>query len=283
MLMRPVLKYKGGKSRELPQFAEFIPRDFDRYCEPFFGGGSVYFYLEPQRALLGDINARLIGFYIDLRDNFKRLYAELSELSREFEHNQIVFEHEKAQHPDEHILHENESLYYAIRDEFNHLTGKYLPGTVYYFINKTAYSGMTRYNQSGAFNVSFGRYKHLNLSCLTEQHSLLLNHSELYCCSYEQLLNRLTPRDFVFLDPPYDCLFHDYGNPDNFDEQAHRELAGAFHNLPCRALMIIGETDLTRFLYQSDIVGAYDKQYAANIRNRFRYDSRHLIVMNYHI
>ena len=50
--MNPVLKYRGGKSREIPRFLQYIPDDFNRYIEPFFGGGAVYFYLEPDNAII---------------------------------------------------------------------------------------------------------------------------------------------------------------------------------------------------------------------------------------
>ncbi len=52
--MNPVLKYRGGKSREIPRFLQYIPDDFDRYIEPFFGGGAVYFYFEPDNAIIGE-------------------------------------------------------------------------------------------------------------------------------------------------------------------------------------------------------------------------------------
>ncbi|MDR3981242.1 MAG: DNA adenine methylase, partial [Gemmiger sp.] len=42
--MNPVLKYRGGKSREIPRFLQYIPDDFNHYIEPFFGGGAVFFY-----------------------------------------------------------------------------------------------------------------------------------------------------------------------------------------------------------------------------------------------
>ena len=58
--MNPVLKYRGGKSREIPRFLQYIPDDFNRYIEPFFGGGAVYFYLEPDNAIINDLNTRLI-------------------------------------------------------------------------------------------------------------------------------------------------------------------------------------------------------------------------------
>ena len=53
--MNPVLKYRGGKSREIPRFLQYIPDDFNRYIEPFFGGGAVYFYLEPENAIINDV------------------------------------------------------------------------------------------------------------------------------------------------------------------------------------------------------------------------------------
>ena len=90
--------------------------------------------------------------------------------------------------------------------------------------------------------------------------------------------------DFIFLDPPYDCVFNDYGNIDmmnGFDEDEHRRLASDFKNLPCRALMVIGKTSLTEELYSGYIFDEYYKNYAVNIRNRFKNDKMHIIVKNY--
>lgn len=50
--MNPVLKYRGGKSREIPRFLQYVPDNFGRYIEPFLGGGALYFYLEPENAIL---------------------------------------------------------------------------------------------------------------------------------------------------------------------------------------------------------------------------------------
>ena len=90
--------------------------------------------------------------------------------------------------------------------------------------------------------------------------------------------------DFIFLDPPYDCVFNDYGNIDmmnGFDEAEHRRLAADFRNLPCRALMIIGKTPLTEELYGEYIFDEYYKNYSVNIKNRFNNDKMHIIVKNY--
>ena len=91
--------------------------------------------------------------------------------------------------------------------------------------------------------------------------------------------------DFMFLDPPYDCVFSDYGNvtyrDDGFNEKEHRRLAEDFRNLSCKALMVIGKTPLTEELYQGYIQEEYEKNYAVNIRNRFKSSATHILVANY--
>lgn len=283
--MNPVLKYRGGKSREIPSFLRYIPDDFDRYIEPFFGGGAVYFYLEPDNAILNDVNQRLMTFYTQLKEQYPLMRKQLDKIQTEYEHNQAEFKQLKAQSPDERIENANEDLYYRIRNQFNHLeNSEYLDGVIYFFINKTAYSGMIRYNNNGEYNVPFGRYPNLNTRLVTQQHSDLLQGAELLNLDYSEVFNMADERDFIFLDPPYDCVFNDYGNIDmmnGFDEAEHRRLAADFRNLPCRALMIIGKTPLTEELYRDYIFDEYYKNYAVNIKNRFKNDKMHIVVKNF--
>ena len=188
------------------------------------------------------------------------------------------------QNPDERVPNANEDLYYRIRGLFNCPDDTYLDGVIYFFINKTAYSGMIRYNNSGEYNVPFGRYPNLNTRLVTLQHSELLQGAELYCFDYRRIFDMAEEDDFVFLDPPYDCVFNDYGNIDmmnGFDEVEHRRLAADFRNLPCRALMVIGKTPLTQELYREYIFDEYYKNYSVNIKNRFNNDKMHIIVKNY--
>ena len=98
------------------------------------------------------------------------------------------------------------------------------------------------------------------------------------------ILLLLLSNDFIFLDPPYDCVFSDYGNKnmkDGFGEERHRKLAEDFRNLNCKALMVIGKTQLTEELYGDLVVAEYEKSYAVNIRNRFKSESQHILVANY--
>lgn len=282
--MNPVLKYRGGKSREIPRFLQYIPDSFDRYIEPFFGGGALYFFLEPKKAIINDVNERLMVFYHQLRDNYIEMRTQLDELQYMYEANQKTYKKLKVQNPEERIPNANEDLYYKMRELFNHPDGSYLDGVIYFFINKTAYSGMIRYNSNGEYNVPFGRYPNLNTQLVTEQHSHLLQGAELYNWDYSRIFDMVREDDFIFLDPPYDCVFNDYGNIDmmnGFDEAEHRRLAEDFKNLPCRALMVIGKTPLTMDLYGRYVFDEYYKNYAVNIKNRFNNDKMHIIVKNY--
>ena len=279
--MKPMLKYRGGKSKEIKFYEKYFRIEYDRYFEPFFGGGATYFYFEPNKAVINDLNNKLIGFYNDVKYNFNQLKLELNQLQYIYEENQLEFETLKKCNPNKKIHNNNEDLYYEMRKEFNYPSGKYLHGTVYYFINKTAYSGMIRYNKKGEFNVPYGRYKNFNTNLITNKHYELLKNTEIYNLDYAKIFEMATPNDIMFLDPPYDCVFNDYGNDDGFNEEDQRRLAEEYKNLNTRALMIVAKTPLTEELYSKFIVEEYDKNYAVNIRNRFKSEAKHIIIKNY--
>ena len=98
--MNPVLKYRGGKSREIPRFLQYVPNDFDRYIEPFFGGGALYFYLESKNAIINDVNERLMLFYRQLRDNYPEIRVQLDEIQQIYEANQAEYNTLKANYHD---------------------------------------------------------------------------------------------------------------------------------------------------------------------------------------
>ena len=284
--MNPLLKYRGGKSREIARFEKYIPQSFSTYIEPFFGGGALYFYLEPQKAIINDINEKLIAFYYNVRDEFSILRNQLDLLQDTYETNQKLFRALKSD-TTERVENKNEALYYLIRDMYNgKIPSAYLDGVLYYFINKTAYSGMIRYNQNGDYNVPFGHYPNFNTKIITEEHSKLLQKAKIYQLDYARIFEMSSADVFMFLDPPYDCIFNDYGNIDmmnGFDEEQHRRLANDFKKLKCKAMMIIGKTPLTEELYGDYIIDEYYKNYAVNIKNRFKAEAKHIVVLNYKI
>lgn len=282
--MKPIVKYRGGKSKEIENFIQYIPSDYERYIEPFAGGAAVFFYLEPYHAVINDINPRLINFYSAIQNKFDLLKEELSNIERLYRSNQIEYEILKARDTSKHVENKNEALYYLLRDMYNGKIEKtYLDATLYYFINKTSYSGMLRFNSRGEFNVPFGRYKNFNAELISERHFDLIKRTEIRNGDYSEIFNISTPADFIFLDPPYDCIFTDYGNieQNDFSEENHIKLAQDFRNLSSRTLMVIGKTNLTESLYRPYIKSEYYKKYSVNIRNRFQAESTHLIITNY--
>ncbi|MDR0605431.1 MAG: Dam family site-specific DNA-(adenine-N6)-methyltransferase [Bacteroidales bacterium] len=283
--MKPLIKYRGGKSNEIFQIVKHIPSYKGRYIEPFFGGGALYFHLEPKKAIINDINSKLMDFYSEVKNKYDTLRIELDEIEKIYEINRQQFDALKRQTPNERVEDKNEVLYYRIRDMFNNLSNKkYSDALLYFFINKTAYSGMIRYNSKGEFNVPFGRYSHINTSLVTKKHSELLANTQIYNKDYKEIFDMVKVDDFMFLDPPYDCIFSDYGNEeykDGFDDNCHVSLAENFKNLKCKALLVIGRTPLTEKLYGNMIISEYAKNYSVNIRNRFKSKAIHILVANY--
>ena len=256
-----------------------------RYIEPFLGGGALFFYLEPQKGIINDINTRLISFYRGVANQFELLQSELAQVKAVYTKNRQDFEALKAKYPQERVEDKNEALYYHIRDMYNGIIpSKYSDAFLYYFINKTAYSGMIRFNAKGEFNVPYGRYKNFCIDKITKKHSELLARTDIRNDDYQNIFKLSNSDDFIFLDPPYDCVFSDYGNVeyrDGFNEDAHRRLADDIKNLSCRVLMVIGRTPLTEELYGDMIVDEYAKSYSVNIRNRFHSEASHILVTNY--
>lgn len=283
--MKPLVKYRGGKSKEIPQIIKHIPRFDGRYIEPFFGGGALYFHLEPKKAIINDINSKLIAFYNGVKCDYDKLRIELDEIERLYSLNRRSFEELKSKTPELRVEDDNDTLYYQIRDMFNDLSEKkYSDALLYFFINKTAYSGMIRYNSKGEFNVPYGRYPNINTSLVTNAHHKLLSNTDIFNLDYSNIFEMAEDDDFMFLDPPYDCVFSDYGNTehkDGFNEKNQTELANAYKNLKCKALMVIGRTPLTEKLYSDMIVDEYGKSYAVNIRNRFKSTATHILISNY--
>jgi DNA adenine methylase len=222
-------------------------------------------------------------FYQQVATQYPRLMGELTALHNIYEHNYREYARLKTLTPKQRVPNDNEPLYYQLRDMYNGtIPSPYLDATLYYYINKTAYSGMIRYNAQGQYNVPFGRYVHFTVDNITPQHSALLQNAQIFHTDFEDIFAMAQPDDFMFLDPPYDCVFHDYGNmATNFNEDEHRRLAAAIQNSHCRILMVIGRTPLTEELYAGHIVAEYPVRYSVNIRNRFDAIATHIVVTNY--
>lgn len=285
--MKPLLKYVGGKARELKHILPELPKEYDRYIEPFVGGGALYFYLEPSKAIINDINKKLIDFYLGIRNDYKIIKEQIDDLEKIYQKNWNTFDVlKKNSNKKDKVENKNEELYYHIRDLYNHNYDgtEYHKAVLYYFINKTAYTGMMRFNLKGEFNVAYGRYRTISPDSIQKEHSDLLKNTEIFNKNYKDIFSIAKKNDFMFIDPPYLTTFHNYGNLDkmiSFDRLEHIKLSNEFKKLKCKALMIIGKNQLIENLYGDYIVREYNKNYSVNIKNRFKSSMSHLIIKNY--
>ncbi|MEL6816278.1 MAG: DNA adenine methylase, partial [Cyanobacteria bacterium J06598_3] len=190
-IARPFIKWAGGKSRLIEQYKPFLPTDFDRYHEPFLGGGALFFHLAPQlaaagkKAYLSDLNPELVNVYQCVRDRLEALITQLA--------------NHQQQHSEDH--------YYAVRKQLE--TKPVQRAARFIYLNKTCYNGLYRENSKGLFNVPIGRYKNPKICApeLLRPASAALQIAEIEERPFSSVLDYATgDRDFVYFDPPYHPL-----------------------------------------------------------------------------
>jgi DNA adenine methylase len=155
----------------------------------------------------------------------------------------------------------------------------------FYYLRKTCFRGMLRYNNKGKFNIPYGRYKTYNYdNLIIPEYETLLKRTEILKSSFELLFDKYnSENNFMFLDPPYDSEFTDYGYC-KFGKDEHKKLAECFKTTKIKCLMIIGKTDFITDLYKDYIVGEYPKKYRFKLhsgRIGDNINTNHLIIKNY--
>ena len=184
--IKPPLKWAGGKRWQLPHLRPlWAPHTTRRLVEPFCGGLAVTLGLQPRRALLNDVNTHVIEFYQWLK---RGLVTSLP-------------------------MRNDERFYYACRDRFNELllngSGETAQAAaLFYYLNRTGYNGLCRFNQKGQFNVPFGRYKQIGYSTDFGDYRPTFTNWTFMSSDFETV--PLKPDDFVYADPPYDVQFTHY-------------------------------------------------------------------------
>jgi len=183
--MKPIVKYQGGKSKELVLIKQLLPDAFERVLEPFAGGAAVSFALN-RTSVLGDINAALMNMYREVKDpiQFQEVFSHVCYL-KTLDHDAL------------------EKEYYESRDYINgDERDPYKWAVSYITVRQLCFSGMERYNKDGKFNVPFGHYK--KFSCnLNWEHMKMLRHCILNDGSFEDIFAIANENDWIFIDPPY--------------------------------------------------------------------------------
>ena len=260
-LLKPLIKWSGGKVDEIKMFDKYFPENYNIYIEPFIGGGAVYFHLNPSKAVISDVHSELIDLYKCLSEGKAKDIYEFMENSPN-----------------------NEETYYNIRDAMV-MNDTLDIAKRFYYQRKTCFRGMLRYNRDMKFNIPFGRYKTINYTeLLNKDYETLLNRTEIYNEKFEVIFEKFDDENnFMFLDPPYDSEFTDYGYC-SFGKDEQRKLASLFKTTKIKCLMIIGKTKFIEELYDGYIVDEYDKKYKFKLYNNRIGDeinTKHLIIKNY--
>lgn len=197
--MKPFVKWAGGKRQILNQITSFIDKehytDFT-YIEPFLGGGAVFFGLQPERAIINDLNSDLINAYEVIKsEDYLGLIDSLERYSERYR------------------TEDKNELYYDVRaldrdvDNFAAMS-KVDRAARMIFLNRTCYNGLYRVNNNGFFNTPMGRYNN-PLICdkenIIEIHNYLKKNKIRICnTDYENIINMAKDGDVIYLDPPYD-------------------------------------------------------------------------------
>src|SRR5713226_10143568 len=184
----PFLRWAGGKQQLKRTLLAFLPLDVTErtYREPFLGGGSLFFALQPKAAILSDANEHLIKCYELVRDQ-----PELVARYLRF-----------------HALKNTKAHYYRVREEYNNSEFSAAQAARFIYLNKTCFNGIFRVNSKGKFNVPYGRKES---PAIPDEAKLVrvaaaLKSASLHASSFEQALDGAARGDFIYLDPPYPPL-----------------------------------------------------------------------------
>jgi len=239
-LVQPFLKWAGGKRQLLPKIREYIPRKYKIYFEPFVGAGAVLFELQPQTALLNDVNEELVNCY----EVIKNHPAELIATARAHPINAEHFYYLRSQDRDPGLT---------------TLTAVERAARIIY-LNKTCFNGLFRVNSQGQFNVPFGKYTDPTIvnDIVIKAVSRYLDKASVQISNddFEDALEGAGRGDFIYLDPPYDPLsdtssFTGY-NLTSFDRKEQRRLKAVcddLHRRGCKLLLSNSATPFIRKLY----------------------------------
>jgi|SRR5471030_916323 len=235
--MKTVLKWAGSKVRIIEKLKRHLPAG-QRLVEPFAGSCAVMMNTDYDEYLIADINPDLINLYRAIKSNPEQFITVASDLFG---------------------CGNNSEAYYEFRALFNDLAEARLNrAAIFLYLNRHCFNGLCRYNQSGGFNVPFGKYKapyfpEAEIRAFAEK----AERATFVCCSYTETLAMVRAGDVVYCDPPYLPASHsaDFSSyhSGSFGMAEHSDLAARLKRLAARSFPVIVsncETPDTLSLYR---------------------------------
>ena len=271
-LIKPFLKWAGGKRQLMKELIKYMPKQYNTYYEPFLGGGALLFELQPKKAIVNDSNSELINCYSMIKYALNDLIEELKQYKND------------------------EDYYYQVRKwdrqkDYNSRTSIEKAARII-FLNKTCYNGLFRVNSQGQFNVPFGRYKKPNIldEAVLKAVSQYLNKVDvkLINTDFAEAVKTAKKNDFIYFDPPYDPVsntasFTGYDvNGFNRDQQKRlKEVVDDLTDRGCKVMLSNSYTDFIDNLYQDYTQVKVSATRAINSNTVKRGKVDEIIVINY--
>lgn len=272
--MGPFVKWAGGKTQLLDKILCRVPSSYTDYYEPFIGGGAVLFELQPDKAVISDVNEQLINVYRQLKADAQAVIAAIRQI------NETPC---------------TKDFYLAMREKYNNkILGHELDAEcagLMIWINKHCFNGLYRVNSKGLFNVPYNN--NVKTTAMSEANLagignfLSSRNVDIRVCDFADACASAGRNDFVYFDSPYvpvseTASFTDY-TKDGFTYEDHVRLADLFKELDKRGAKIMlsnHDVPLIRQLYADFNIEVVDVRRNINSNAKKR-TGREVLVTNY--
>lgn len=258
---RPFLKWVGGKRSILPELLSRMPSDYGTYNEPFLGGGALFFAVQPEDAVLSDINFHLIITFKAVRDDIAGVIRNLKG----------------------HFTRHDADYFENARIRMNKEKDPTKVAALFIYLNKTCFNGLYRVNKSGMFNVPIGDYKNAPVA---DEENLRACSAALQGVDIKQQgFMHLKPHkdDFYYLDPPYHETYDGY-NGAGFGDAEHTALAEFCHKIHTKGgkfMLSNSDTPFVRKLYAGYTIEHVRAARSVSCKGDQRGRETELLIRNY--
>lgn len=270
----PALKWAGGKTQLLSSIRERIPTDYNNYFEPFVGGAAVLLELQPEKAVINDINEQLINLYSQLKSSVEDVINEVKKLD-------LVFC--------------TEDRYYAIRERYNQKIESNMmdaeSAAIMIWLNKHCFNGLYRVNKKGLFNVPYNN--RVNGKSIDEDNIRAIGgylkeeDVNIICKDFEEACEGVRSGDFVYFDSPYipESETADFTNyaKGGFSFEEHKRLADLFRRLDrigAKVMLSNNDVPLVGEFYAGYNIQRLDVKRLIN-RNANKRVGKEVLITNY--
>lgn len=271
-MCKPVIKWVGGKRQLINELKSFLPKKYNRYFEPFIGGGALFFSLKHKNSFISDYNHELTNLYTIIKEQPTKLIEDLKK-------------------------HKNTEEYYYNMRALDRDAKRYKrisaikKASRFIYLNKTGFNGLYRVNKSGQHNVPYGKYK--NPKWIDEENILecskLLADTEIQTGDFEIIKEHIQKGDLIYFDPPYVPLnktsFTSYTH-NGFDNDMQirlKNLCDYINSIGAYFMLSNSYTDYILDLYKDYNIQTVMANRAVNCKATGRGKIKEVVVLNYNL